>query len=38
LDEIRDLLDQVVQPGDLILVLGPENIRGFADQLTGRRH
>jgi UDP-N-acetylmuramate--alanine ligase len=34
--EIRERLDHVVQPGDLILVLGPENIRGFADQLTGR--
>lgn len=34
---IRQRLDEVVQPGDLILVLGPENIRTFADQLTGRR-
>ena len=33
---IRSRLDQLVQPGDLILVLGPEDIRGFADQLTGR--
>jgi UDP-N-acetylmuramate--alanine ligase len=35
-DQIKDELDQVVQPGDLILVLGPENIRGFADLLTRR--
>ncbi|MDD4461667.1 MAG: UDP-N-acetylmuramate--L-alanine ligase [Eubacteriales bacterium] len=36
-NEIRQRLDDIVQPGDLILVLGPENIRQFADQLTGRR-
>lgn len=36
LPEIQSWLDQHVQPGDLILVLGPENIRDFADQLTGR--
>jgi UDP-N-acetylmuramate--alanine ligase len=33
---IREKLDKKVRPGDLVLVLGPENIRGFADQLTGR--
>ncbi len=33
---IREQLDRVVRPGDLILVLGPENIREFADELTGR--
>jgi UDP-N-acetylmuramate--alanine ligase len=36
--EIRAELDKRVSPGDLILVLGPENIRGLADQLTGRTH
>ncbi len=34
--QIRDELDQRVGPGDLILVMGPEDIRGLADQLTGR--
>ncbi|HBP37329.1 MAG TPA: UDP-N-acetylmuramate--L-alanine ligase [Clostridiales bacterium] len=34
--KIRSYLDLVVQQGDLILVLGPEDIRNFADQLTGR--
>lgn len=33
---IKARLDQMVSPGDLILILGPEDIRGFADQLTGR--
>jgi UDP-N-acetylmuramate--alanine ligase len=33
---IQARLDQLVNPGDLILVLGPEDIRGFADHLTGR--
>ena len=33
---IRAWLDDRVQPGDLILVMGPENIRDFADDLTGR--
>lgn len=33
---IRAELDRIVQPGDLILILGPEDIRNFADQLTGR--
>ena len=33
---IQAHLDQLVQDGDLILVLGPENIREFADHLTGR--
>ncbi|MDD2533342.1 MAG: UDP-N-acetylmuramate--L-alanine ligase [Eubacteriales bacterium] len=33
---IRAELDQRVKPGDLILVLGPEDIRNLADQLTGR--
>jgi UDP-N-acetylmuramate--alanine ligase len=37
-DEIRSELDKRVQPGDLILVLGPEDIRRLADQLTGRIH
>ncbi len=36
--EIREELDKRVGPGDLILVLGPENIRSLADQLTGRTH
>ncbi len=35
--EIKRMLDTVVKPGDLILVLGPEDIREFADQLTGRQ-
>lgn len=35
--EIKQMLDAVVKPGDLILVLGPEDIRQFADQLTGRQ-
>ncbi|NLW12630.1 MAG: UDP-N-acetylmuramate--L-alanine ligase [Clostridiaceae bacterium] len=30
-------LDEVVAKGDMILVLGPENIRSLADQLTGRK-
>ncbi len=33
---IRRHLDEIVESGDLILVLGPEDIRSFADQLTGR--
>ena len=33
---IRRQLDEIVEQGDLILVLGPEDIRSFADQLTGR--
>lgn len=33
---IKTRLDQLVSPGDLILVLGPEDIRKFADHLTGR--
>lgn len=36
--QIRDKLDEIVEPEDLILVLGPENIREFADHLTGRRN
>lgn len=36
--EIRAELDKRVAPGDLILVLGPEDIRSLADQLTGRTH
>lgn len=36
--QIRSTLDEIVQPEDLILVLGPENIREFADQLTGRHN
>ena len=35
-DQIKDWLDARVSPGDLVLVLGPENIRDYADQLTGR--
>ena len=35
---IRSQLDEIVEPGDLILVLGPEDIRAFADQLTGREN
>ncbi len=34
--EIKERLDIISGPGDIILVLGPEDIRGFADQLTGR--
>jgi UDP-N-acetylmuramate--alanine ligase len=33
---MRAYLDDRVGPDDLILVLGPENVRNFADQLTGR--
>lgn len=33
---IRRQLDEIVESGDMILVLGPEDIRSFADQLTGR--
>ena len=36
--EITAELDKRVGPGDLILVLGPEDIRSLADQLTGRTH
>lgn len=36
--EIKAQLDAIVHPGDLILVLGPEDIRSLADQLTGRTH
>lgn len=35
-EEIQSLLDAVVSEGDLILVLGPEDIRGFADWLIAR--
>ncbi len=35
--DIRARLDEVVNEGDMILVLGPENIRALADQLTGRK-
>lgn len=35
-EQIRAELDKRVAPGDLILVLGPEDIRSLADQLTGR--
>jgi len=34
--DIQARLDQLVSPGDLILVLGPEDIRNLADHLTGR--
>jgi UDP-N-acetylmuramate--alanine ligase len=34
---IQARLDQLVNPGDLILVLGPEDIRSLADHLTGRK-
>lgn len=37
-DGIRRQLDAVVEPDDLILVLGPEDIRSFADQLAGRKN
>ena len=33
---IQARLDQLVSPGDLILILGPEDIRNLADHLTGR--
>ena len=33
---IQKRLDQLITPGDLLLVLGPEQIREFADHLTGR--
>lgn len=36
--EIQARLDEKAAPGDLILVLGPEDIRSLADQLTGRTH
>ncbi len=36
--QIKARLDEKVNPGDLILVLGPEDIRSLADQLTGRTH
>lgn len=35
-EQIRAWLDVRVEPEDVILVLGPENIRDYADQLTGR--
>lgn len=35
--DIRARLDEVVSQGDMILVLGPEDIRTLADQLTGRK-
>lgn len=35
-DRIRTRLDELAGEGDLILVLGPEEIRSLADQLTGR--
>ena len=35
-DEIKSLLDSVVEADDLILVLGPEEIRGFADWLIAK--
>lgn len=35
-NDIRCQLDEIVEPGDIILVMGPEDIRSFADQLTGR--
>lgn len=35
--DIQARLDQLVNPGDLILVLGPEDIRSLADHLTGRK-
>lgn len=33
---IQARLDELVHPGDLILILGPEDIRTLADHLTGR--
>ena len=35
-DQIRQWLNERAGPEDVILVMGPENIRDFADQLTGR--
>jgi UDP-N-acetylmuramate--alanine ligase len=35
-DEIVTKLDSMVGEGDLILFLGPEEIRGLADKITGR--
>ena len=35
--DIKARLDELVNPGDMILVLGPEDIRTLADQLTGRK-
>jgi UDP-N-acetylmuramate--alanine ligase len=35
---IQARIDKIVAPGDLILVLGPEDIRGLADHLTGRKN
>lgn len=35
--DIKARLDEVVNQGDMILVLGPEDIRTLADQLTGRK-
>ncbi len=37
LPAIKDWLSHRAGPGDLILVMGPENIRNFADSLTGRK-
>lgn len=37
-DQIRLWLNERVGPEDLILVMGPENIRDYADVLTGRLH
>jgi UDP-N-acetylmuramate--alanine ligase len=34
--QIRAWLDKRAGPEDIILVMGPENIRDFADELTGR--
>jgi UDP-N-acetylmuramate--alanine ligase len=34
--QIRAWLDERAGPDDIILVMGPENIRDFADELTGR--
>jgi UDP-N-acetylmuramate--alanine ligase len=34
--QIRAWLDERAGPEDIILVMGPENIRDFADELTGR--
>ena len=33
---IQARLDELAHTGDIILILGPENIRTLADHLTGR--
>ncbi len=38
LASIKDWLSDRAGPGDIVLVMGPENIRNFADTLTGRQN